>query len=134
MLEFYDEFGARYELPLSCTFDNSLMTTYSFLEHEASNIVLDRKDNTVRMLPCQSVCPLGGPSRSGKEVAGCEFVKNWLNYELNIGVEQFPECFVGSEGEFFYRMVTRMSGCELVRRFEGSSSENFSSSIYAYYS
>lgn len=32
MLEFYDEFGTKYDLPLSCTFDNCLLTTYNFLE------------------------------------------------------------------------------------------------------
>lgn len=32
ILQFYDEFGTKYEIPLSCTIDNSLMTTYQFLE------------------------------------------------------------------------------------------------------
>ena len=30
-LEFYDEFGNKYEVPLSCTVDNSIMTAYPYI-------------------------------------------------------------------------------------------------------
>jgi hypothetical protein len=43
MLQFYDEFGTKYEIPLSCTIDNSLLTTYQFLEDEGGNIIYDKK-------------------------------------------------------------------------------------------
>jgi hypothetical protein len=79
MLQFYDEFGSKYELPLSCTTDSSLMTTYRFLEEEAGNIVCDRKENAVKMLPCQWN-PMEQYSVSNRDRAGCEFIKNWLNH------------------------------------------------------
>ncbi len=41
---------------------------------------------------------------------GCEFIKNWMNCEINLSIKKFPECLVESEGELLYRMVNRMSG------------------------
>lgn len=134
MLEFYDEFGGKYEVPLSCTFDNSLMTAFRFLEVESSSIVVDKKENLVKMVPCQSSALTDNYQLGAKERAECEFIKNWLNWELNMGVKEFPTCLIQSEGELFYRMVTRMANSELIRRFEPSDSQNFSHNIYSYYS
>lgn len=91
------------------------MTTYNFLESESNRIVFDKKENSVKMPPCQYVAS-ENQSISNRDLAGSEFIKNWLNYEINLGVKSFPQCLIDSEGELFYRMVTRMAGCELVRR------------------
>jgi hypothetical protein len=46
---------------------------------------------------------------SAGQFVSCEFIKNWLNYEINLSIKKFPNCIVESEGELMYRMINRIS-------------------------
>ena len=108
------------------------MTTYSYLQQKNNVVMLDKKENCVKICSKTMSFYQKSASLSASQIAGCQFIKNWLNYEINLTIKSFPQCFIDSEGELLFRMINRMSGMDLVKRFENSS-ELSSYGLYGYY-
>jgi hypothetical protein len=49
-LEFYDEYGNKYDIGISGTADNCLFTVYPFVESESQqNIIYEQKENYIKL-------------------------------------------------------------------------------------
>ena len=128
-LEFFDEFGNKYELPVSCTFDRCLMTNYSYMEcPQRPPIVLDKKTNTIKLSSLPAHHLEKSSSVSASQLLSCSFIKNWLNFTINLGIHSFPADIISSEGELLHKIINKISGQELLQKYEPESAR-----VYALY-
>lgn len=66
--------------------------------------------------------------------SACVFIEKWLNYEFNLGVNEYPKSIIESEGELLMKMVNRIAGKNLLKKPElsGNKLERISG-LYNYY-
>ena len=138
-LEFYDNEGNRFFIPIAGTSDNSLLTVYSFIQRHLEDITYDLDANGATRVNYEESSDQDeysgkwdGPktsaassaySRSAKSIVGyqpipqtlldkgLEQLTRWMNHHvLTNPVMHFPEDFISQFGAPIYDLIHSLSG------------------------
>lgn len=138
-LEFYDNEGNRFFIPVAGTSDNSLSTIYSFIQRHSEDITYEIDANGATRANFEEnseqdeySAKWDGPktsaassaySRSAKSIVGyqpipqtlldkgLEHLTRWMNHHiLSNPVTHFPEDFINQNGAPLYELIHSLSG------------------------
>lgn len=57
-------------------------------------VYLDKKDSIVKISSKSNTNYEKDGGISAGQTVSCEFIKNWLNYEINLSIKKFPQCII----------------------------------------
>lgn len=123
-IEFLDNDGKPYELPICGTSENCILTCYSYLQNNLEFYTLDgdppilkEKEDTgldAGAAPSMKTCSVSHASAvgyAGQDTSQADFVVRWMNANvLRNTIEHFPQDLIAGSGRQLVEMIEFLSG------------------------